>query len=283
MRRFFKKLKEGTEYLNYGRSIISNWAGEYAKSHPEADEIRIFDTGCGHGTDLINSRNAIHSVSPEKTVRLYGIENYEPYRIECEEYGIQTRAIDIERDSFPPDDSTMDIVITNQVLEHVKEIFWIFSEYARVLKPGGILIAGVPNLASLHNRLLLLFGRHPTAQQSLSAHVRTFTKPDLKHFAETGGFFKMTKTAGSNFYPFPPFISKPLAFLFPGMAWGLFAVLQRTDKTGSFLECLSGDENFLETPFYGSPQNPPKPAAKAKKAVQKKPAKKKKHATGRKK
>lgn len=63
--------------------------------------------------------------------------------------------LNIERDPLPFADESVDIFMANQVLEHCKEIFWIFSEVSRCLKPGGCFIIGVPNLAALHNRLLL--------------------------------------------------------------------------------------------------------------------------------
>ena len=137
----------------------------------------------------------------------------------------------------------------------------MFSEFSRILKTGGKLILGTPNLASFHNRMLLLFGQHPTAQQSFSAHVRSFTLPDQKTLAEKGGFFRFEKRAGSNFYPFPPAVSKPLAKMLPGMAWGLFTCYERTQNREPYLEHLASDLAELETPFYGSPQNPAKRTA----------------------
>lgn len=250
----FKKMKQGTEYLNYGRDIIADWGARFLLENGGGI---VFDTGCGHGDDLLGIRRRFVELGGDaSSLRLTGVEGYEPFAEECRASGIETFDLDIERDPLPFPDATVDLIVTNQVLEHTKEIFWIMSEYARILKPGGCLIIGVPNLASLHNRLLLLVGLHPTAQQSLSAHVRSFTLPDLKKFTETGGFFTFVARRGSNFYPFPPIISRPLARLFPSMAWGLFAQFRRTDRTGSFLSCLEGEENFLETPFYGGPQRP---------------------------
>lgn len=254
IRALFKKMKEGTEFLNYGREIIADWGARYLLENGGGV---VFDTGCGHGDDLIGIRRRFEELGGDASaLRLTGVEGYEPFVKECRALGIETFDLDIERDLLPFADASVDVIVTNQVLEHTKEIFWIMSEYARILKPGGCLIIGVPNLASLHNRLLLLAGLHPTAQQSLSAHVRSFTLSDLKQFTETGGFFTFVARRGSNFYPFPPAISRPLARLFPSMAWGLFAQFRRTNQKGSFLSCLEGEENFLETPFYGGPQRP---------------------------
>jgi len=250
IRRFFEKLKSGTEELNYGRDIIAAWGGALRPARP--GPVRLLDIGCGRGYDLFNVRRALAAQNVDAA--LYGIENHRPYVAECEAAGVAVSAVDIERDPYPFDDGFFDGVIANQVLEHTKELFWIFGEAARIVRPGGYFLVGVPNLASLHNRVLLLAGRQPTAQQSLSAHVRGFTRPDLRRFAEAGGFFEARDAKGSNFYPFGPRLSRPLARFFPGMAWGLFLLLRRTEKKGNFLKYLY--DNPLETPFYGGPLNP---------------------------
>jgi hypothetical protein len=143
------------------------------------------------------------------------------------------------------------VVIANQILEHVKELFWIFHEATRVLRVGGHLIVGVPNLASLHNRVLLAVGKQPTCIQNHSAHVRAFTRSDLLKFLETcfSGGFRLTKFGGSNFYPFPPFIAKPLASLLPHMAWGIFLML-RKERAYSSEFIAHPIAHQLESNFY---------------------------------
>ena len=116
-----------------------------------------------------------------------------------------------------------------------------------MLKPHGICIVGVPNLASLHNRLLLLFGFHPTSIRMFGPHVRGITKRDFILFAEKGGYFKCKKAYGSNFYPFPPFIAKILSKIFPGGSVSLFFILERTKKEGVFSSIL--EEVFFEIPY----------------------------------
>lgn len=264
MRAFFKRLKTGTEHLNYGRHIIRSWGAEAFRAaqregRGKNQPFRILDLGCGKGDDLLGIRAEAGSPSPAQ-LELHGVENYPPSVEILEEAGVVAYDLDIERDLLPGGGGDFDIVIANQVLEHVKEVFWILAEAARVLRPGGLFIAGVPNLASLHNRLLLLVGQQPTPIQTFSAHVRGFTKPDMRGFAERGGYFRLTGFRGSNFYPFPAPLARPLARVLPTMAWGAFFRLQRTDKRdGSFLDNLLGEDNFLETPFFGSPMNPAPP------------------------
>ncbi len=260
LREIFVKLKSGTEHLNYGRHVISGWAAEHVAARTGAGvrEFSLLDLGCGHGTDLFNAKTAILNKAgiSEEMIRLHGVESYPPYIKELQGKGVKVHPLDVEHDLYPEIRSGFDLVIANQVLEHTKEIFWIMAEAARIIRPGGEFLVGVPNLASLHNRLLLLAGRQPTQIQSLSAHVRGFTLPDFKAFAEQGGFFRLKSYAGSNFYPFPPGLAMPLSKMFPSLSWGIFFRLERTDKQGRFLDYL--DENMLETPFYGGPQNPAK-------------------------
>ncbi|KAA6344752.1 hypothetical protein EZS27_007641 [termite gut metagenome] len=101
---------------------------------------------------------------------------------ELQAKGIEVIDINLEKDVLPFADESVDLIIANQVMEHCKEIFWINSEIFRCLRPGGHLFLGVPNVLSLHNRLLGMFGFHPTQHKSLSAHVRPFSKRDIIQF-----------------------------------------------------------------------------------------------------
>ena len=120
-------------------------------------------------------------------------------------FEIAAYRLNIEKDKLPFADGELDFVIANQVLEHIKELFWINHEVFRVLKPGGFFFIGVPNGLAFHNRILGNFGFHPTCNKSVSAHVRIFSKRDIylfyqfigKNFCEIQGFY------GSQFYPFP--------------------------------------------------------------------------------
>lgn len=55
--------------------------------------------------------------------------------------GVADVVLDIERIDLP--DATMDLVVANQVLEHVDDIVAL-TEIYRILKPGGQFIATVP-------------------------------------------------------------------------------------------------------------------------------------------
>lgn len=157
----------------------------------------------------------------------------------------------IERDSLPLADGEADLIIANQVLEHTKEIFWIFHEVSRSLKVGGHFLFGVPNICSLHNRFLLLIGKQPTQHKICSAHVRPFSKNDTLAFLNAcfPGGYELAKFRGAQFYPFPPRLSRLLADILPTFAFSIFFMIRKTKEYHSeFAEYPSRAE--LETNFW---------------------------------
>jgi len=228
--------------LNYGRPIVRRFLEAARPYH------RVLDIGAGHGADLLTAR----AVQPD--CALYAVEAWPPSVELLQRHGVEVVGLDLERDALPYEAATIDVVIANQILEHTKEVFWIWHEIARVLRLHGQLILGVPNLASAHNRLLLLFGRQPSVIKTASAHVRGFTRADLLHFLDQAcpGVFALRDHAGANFYPLPPVLARPLARALPGLAWGLFLRLEKQrEYRGEFLTFPARAR--LETNFYTGP------------------------------
>ncbi|MBI4789827.1 MAG: methyltransferase domain-containing protein [Chloroflexi bacterium] len=239
-----RKWKQGTEYLNWGRDIVAAMAKQQTKRISSGDLIRVLDVGFGGGSDLLNVKNALLG----RDAVLYGIDSDSARVAQAFASGIVGVELDIERARFPFDDCFFDIVIANQVLEHAKEIFWILSEISRVLKPAGILIAGVPNLAALHNRMLLAVGEQPTCIDLLGPHVRGFTKSGFARFVGAENYFRVLEVKGANFYPFPAQVAQWLSRRLPTLSVGLFFLCLRTDKEGTFIQVLKN--RSLETDFF---------------------------------
>ena len=55
----FYRMKKGTEYLNYGREIITDYCIKCTKDCEKSGNIRILDLGAGAGTDLQNCRKKL--------------------------------------------------------------------------------------------------------------------------------------------------------------------------------------------------------------------------------
>lgn len=211
----------------YGPRVIKKYLGQMSS-------VKLaVDMGAGLGRDL----SLVREKFPEAS--LCAIECRPDCISGLESQGINVYPADIETDTLPFQDESLDLVICNQILEHTKELFWILHEITRSLNVGGSLIIGVPNVASLHNRIGLLFGKHPTQAKSCSAHVRCFSKNDFLLFLQEcfPGGYSLSRFDGSQFYPFPPSLSQPLARMLPSMAFSIFFLLKKTTKyKGSFLE-----------------------------------------------
>ncbi|HEX8420883.1 MAG TPA: class I SAM-dependent methyltransferase [Sphingomonas sp.] len=203
------------------------------------------DIGAGSGRDLAT----VKAVHPQ--ARTIAIEAGREYARALEDKVDEVHVLNIERDPFPFADGSIDVVIANQILEHTKEVFWIFHQVARVLAPGGHFIFGVPNVLSAHNRLLALLGRHPTQHKLYSAHVRPFSRRDTVAFLEvcSPGTFAVEHFSGSQFYPFPRAIARPLSRLLPNMAFSIFFSIKKVGPYADGFVKLPGAAG-LETNFF---------------------------------
>ena len=163
--------------LNYGRKHIQNFCIKHIN---DRENLTIVDLGAGVGTDLINIMEN-SGKNTFCTIDYTTNPNLEEIKKKCKT-AIKSYVLNIEKDKLPFENKSVDIIIANQILEHCKNIFWIMHEVNRVLKVGGTMVVGVPNLASMHNRLLLFMGFQPTCIQIHSAHLRGFTKRGMQQF-----------------------------------------------------------------------------------------------------
>jgi len=110
--------------------------------------------------------------------------------------------IDAEAAAFPVTDGHFDLVIWNRELVTVKNTGAALREVRRVLRPGGILLIAVPNLAALHNRLLLLAGRQPsTLHAGNGDHIRGFVIPSMTRYFERNAGFEVLRITGVGLAP----------------------------------------------------------------------------------
>ena len=192
----------------------------------------LLDVGCGNGY-LLNQ--LVTKIDAE----LFGIDVYE---MEPENW--KYKKADLTK-GIPFEDSSFDLVVFGEVIEHVPDPDYLLEEIWRVLKPGGKIIVTTPNLASWANRILLLFGIQPLFTETSSrtkmgrrfrvlgqgsevqGHLRIFTRSALEELVVASGF-EIDRTWGVPFFfPFP--ISKFDEFLcrFPSLSSGLFVLAQK--------------------------------------------------------
>jgi len=91
----------------------------------------------------------------------------------------KTQKADVETDKFGFESNFFDIVISIEILEHLRNPESYLSEIVRVTKNGGIILMSIPNIVSFISRIRMLFGLLPTAIASDKTHVRFYRKKDI--------------------------------------------------------------------------------------------------------
>jgi SAM-dependent methyltransferase len=95
------------------------------------------DLGCGDGSNLRWLRAHFS--------RLYGSDYNVPRLLRAAKLGIDTRLFMADICNYPAEDDSFDLIYFNHVLEHIPDDAGALREVRRILKPGGLVILGVPN------------------------------------------------------------------------------------------------------------------------------------------
>ena len=101
---------------------------------------RILDYGCGRGEIIDEARKL--------GMEMYGVEAFyagSDIRHILEDKGYLGDAVrELKDDKIPFDDQTFDLVVSNMVFEHVRDLEIVAHEISRVLKPNGKLLCLFP-------------------------------------------------------------------------------------------------------------------------------------------
>jgi SAM-dependent methyltransferase len=200
-------------------------------SLPVGGTERLLDVGCDDGawTEEVRRRLGIQAE------RVSGLEIV-PERAEvARARGFDVRICDLD-EPWPIEDSSVDVVHANQVVEHVERLDHFVREIRRVLATGGLAVVCTENLASWHNIGALVLGYQPFSLTNLS-NIRAIGNPFALHATDTAigeswqHVHVVTLTAlrdlftahglnierswGTGYHPFPRRLASRLAALDP--------------------------------------------------------------------
>ena len=107
--------------------------------------------------------------------------------------GIQTFKIDPANGSIPVPEASFDGVVCSEVFEHLFEPLQAAREIHRILKPGGVVVATVPNFGYHAWRLLAFLRAQVPSEPEVGdryqgVHIRFFSKLMLKRLMRDAGF-----------------------------------------------------------------------------------------------
>jgi SAM-dependent methyltransferase len=144
---------------------------------------RVLENGCGVGIYL--QHLAPHAGS------IIGLE-YDKDRVR-EAHLQAPNLINAASEQLPISTDSFDVILSHEVLEHVRDDCGSVEEMVRVLKPGGVIVLFVPNLGypyethGIYWRGRYHFGNIPLVhylpsrwRQRLAPHVRTYSTSDLE-------------------------------------------------------------------------------------------------------
>lgn len=180
---------------------------------------RLLDIGCNDGKFTIKMSNK-SNCSP------HGIEINENLARKAVENEVSVQIADANK-TLPFEDDYFDIIVSNQVLEHLNNVDGFFREIHRILKDNGQVIISTTNIASLHNLAMIFLGMQPISFHAseiqvgnplfgtkTDGHKQIFTTPALKDLAEYHGF-EVIKIFGTGHYFVPNFISNLFSRISP--------------------------------------------------------------------
>jgi len=190
-----------------------------------SQDARVLDIGCNDG---VFTKEIAERIG---TSTILGLEVNEDYaKVAYKNNHVNVILADANC-PFPLKSDTFDVVVSNDVLEHVSNTDSFICELYRVLRKGGYCVCSTPNLAGIHNIASLMLGYQPptaTVSDLIAcgnplnpdngkkfppfpgiAHRRVFTSVALRGLFEFHGF-RCDKIIGTGLHPLPIFIQRHL-------------------------------------------------------------------------
>jgi len=170
---------------------VNYWTG-ILKKHL-GDESVILDYGCGDGANL-----KILAKLPHKL--LIGID-YNLIRLERAVKNLNSPDYVVLGNAFENlfVENSFDVIFCNHVLEHINEDYELLKIFNKALKPGGILLLGVPNEGAFISKL------------------RDFVlQPYIRFFTDHVNFYTLKNLKGKlSKANFEVIVEKQIGFVFP--------------------------------------------------------------------
>ena len=142
--------------------------------------LRVLDLGAagGHLGRAVRDRCAyLAGVEPDQALPASARQGYDDWRA-CDA---------LAAGSWP---SPFDVVLCADVLEHLVRPEEVLERIRGWLRPGGTLLASIPNVANVSVRAALLVGRFQYAHRGIldRTHVSFYTRTTARELLESSGF-----------------------------------------------------------------------------------------------
>lgn len=173
-------------------SIAEFLAREFALSRRH---LKLLDVACGQGRLIL--------YGPFPGLDFCGIDASRSSLATARERGYAHVVEGNVAHRLPFPGETFDVIVLSHILEHLSQPQTLVAEAFRMLRPGGLLVVGVPiclwwtRLLRIHLVPLLFPEKRPDVLAARSGHVQFFTLPALKNLLEP---FRIEDIRGFRFF-----------------------------------------------------------------------------------
>ena len=205
-RTFYSRTSMGADFTD--NPIVEVQGRQLSLVQPvHGQQLRVLDLGCGAGTPtklLMSDESKYHVTGADLSEQA----------LACYVADTQRRGVQLDAQHLPFADDSFDVVVSDDVIEHLVDTDSYAREISRVLAPKGWLFLSTPNLAAWFNRIGLLFGLQPAFSEvsfekifgrpgdDVVGHLRLFTSRSTREFLDHHGF-EIMDVRGARFDALP--------------------------------------------------------------------------------
>jgi len=184
---------------------------------------RLLDLGCDDGS------RTLRFAAAARAAEVHGVELGTEAATHARARGVTVVEADLNG-PLPFADGSFEVVVSNQVIEHLAGTDVFLAEMLRVLAPGGAAVTSTENLASWHNVAALALGWQPFSLGNVSSrraglgnplaihrgedvgpdawrHVQVLSYRGLREIFESHGF-AVRDVLGAGYYPLPASVGR---------------------------------------------------------------------------
>ncbi len=184
---------------------------------------RLLMIGCGDGLELTVARELGWDAEG------YDVDATMVERVQAE-FGMKVHTGEFEQLGLA--DASFDLLFLDQVLEHLKDPVAMLRSCRRLLRPGGMLYIGVPNIASLSNSLKTTVSRLGLRRERRGRHYATrhhlfyFSPASVRKLLEEQLGFEVVTLRGS-LKPQRSLLTPLFSRWFPNLDSGFMLLVRR--------------------------------------------------------